>query len=344
MPIVQTLIKEAPGKIAMTNMELGDPGPGQALIRTTLATICGSDIHIIDDMPLVPDGTPMGHEAVGIVEAVGAGVERVKVGDRVACCCLMSCGNCARCNDGDLQVCETFGAPFNLVFGAQGEAFMVNGVDTSTAPVPDGMDDKHALLVTDVLSTGFGGMERAGLKPGQSVAIFAQGPVGLSATIGAKHYGAEPIIVVESIPERVKLAKQFGATHVVSPENAVDEIMKITAGKGVDVAVEALGKQVTFENCCRVTRLGGTVSSLGVYGGIDALSIPTDGSFIHRRIVTTFCPAGTERLNFLLGLIDKGRIDPTPMITHEVARAEIFAAYKMFRTRADGAVKVAITL
>jgi len=323
-------------------MDLGDPGPGQALIRTTLTTICGSDIHLVDEFPEIPAGTPMGHEAIGVVEAVGDGVERLQPGQRVASACLTSCGHCRRCRQGEYQVCSEHGAPFNLLFGAQGEAFLLNGADFSATVVPEALDDRHALLATDILSTGFGAVERGGVKPGDSVAVFAQGPVGLCCTIAAAYYGAEPLIAVESIPERVELAKRFGATHVFTPENAVSEILRLTDQAGVDVAVEALGKQITFENCCRVTRFGGTVSSVGVYGGIPSLSMPTDGTFQHRSFVSTLCPTGVGRLDFLLGLIESGKVDPTPMLTHTMTREELPEAYRRFRTHSDGIVKLTI--
>ena len=183
MPTVRTCIKEADGQVVFTDSDVPDPGPGQALIRTTLTTICGSDIHIVDDIPEVPAGMPMGHEGVGVVEAVGQGVERFKPGDRVVACCLMSCGHCVRCTSGEESICEALGAPMNLVFGAQSEAFLVSGADFTLAIVPPALEDRHAVLVADILSTGFGAAERAAVKPGQSVAIFAQGPVGLCARL-----------------------------------------------------------------------------------------------------------------------------------------------------------------
>lgn len=342
MPRVKVCVKQDKGKVALTEFDYPDPGPGQALVRTSLTTICGSDIHLVDDFDEVMAGTPMGHEAVGVVEAVGDGVERLKPGDRVVACCLTSCGQCDRCRGGEPQLCSTYGAPMNLLFGAQGEAFLVNGADHSMTKIPDGVDDRAAIFAADILSTGFGAIERAEVKPGQSVAIFAQGPVGLCATIAAKYHGAEPIIAVESIPERVEMAKRLGAHEVVAPERAVDEIRKLTGGVGVDVSVEALGKQVTFENCCLATRLGGTISSVGVYGGLEFLRLPIDPGFIQRKIVTTLCPAGAERLDYLLDLLAGGKVDPTPLFTHERGLDDIVASYDMFRRHADGVIKIAV--
>lgn len=342
MPKAKGCIKEDTGKVALAEYELGDPGPGQVLVRPTLTTICGSDIHITDDIPEVPPGMPMGHEAVGIVEAVGEGVERHRAGDKVVMSCLSSCGHCVACSNDELNLCETFGAPMNLVLGAQADLVMINGADFSMAALPPSVDDKAGVLISDILSTGFGACERGGIKAGSTVAIFAQGPVGLCATLGAKYYGAERIIAVESIPERIAMAKRFGATDIVAPEGAVETILELTGGRGVDVAIEALGKQVTFSNCCKSVRLGGTVSSVGVYGGVDALALPTDGTFIHRRLVTTLCPAGRQRLEYLLGLIDDGKIDPTPLFTHEMPLEQIVDAYDLFRARRDGVMKIAI--
>ncbi len=344
MPKVKLCIKEDKGKVALTDFDLPDPGPGQALISTNLTTICGSDIHMIDHIEEVPAGTPMGHEAVGVIEAVGEGVERFKAGDRVVSACVLSCGHCDRCSEGEFSVCSAFAAPMNLLFGAQADAYMVNGAEYSMARIPDGMDDRHALFASDIMSTGFAALERAGVEKGQTVAIFAQGPVGLCATAGAKYYGAETIIAVESIPERVEMAKQLGATHVVDPKgDVVSEIQALSGGSGVDIAVEALGRQETIENCFRVVRMNGTVSSVGVYAENEYIKVPTDGTFIHRKFVTTLCPAGTERLDYLLGLIDSGKVDLTPLFTHTMPLSDIVSAYDMFRNHEDGVLKIAIS-
>ncbi|HXC50998.1 MAG TPA: zinc-binding dehydrogenase [Candidatus Limnocylindrales bacterium] len=343
MPNIRACIKEGPGKVSFAEVALPDPGPGQALIRTTLTTICGSDIHIVDDFDMIPAGMPMGHESIGIVEAVGEGVETLKKGDRIVAACLTGCGSCERCVEDEPQVCSTHGAPMNLLFGGQGEAFLLNGADFSSALIPSSIDDRQALFVSDIMSTGFAAIERAGMKEGQSVAIFAQGPVGLCTTAAAKTYGAGLIIAVESIPERVAMAKKLGAHHVVSPAGAADEIMNLTGGRGVDVAVEALGKQATLDNCFRVTRFGGTVSSVGVYGTEGTVSVPLDGSFYHRRFITTLCPTGRKRFDYLLKLIGDGRVDLTPMFTHDLALEDVASGYDIFRRRADGVIKIALS-
>lgn len=342
MPASNSCVKTGPHQVTMTTIPFPDePGPGQALVRTTLSTVCGSDIHIVDELP-IPAGVPMGHEAVGVVEAVGAGVTTVKPGDRVVTSCLLSCGGCRRCLDGEQQVCEAFAAPGNLLFGAQGEFFMVNGAQASMAKVPDTLEDEAVLFTTDIMSTGFGAIERAGIRAGDTVAIFAQGPVGLCATAGARALGAGTIITVESIPARVEMSKRMGADLVLAPDEAVARILELTANRGVDIAVEALGHQATFENCCAVTRFGGTVSSVGVYGAFPTLQLPTGGTFMHRRLVTTLCPSGTDRLQRLMALIANGKVDLRPLLTHSLRLSEVPEAYDLFRRRDGGVLKIAL--
>jgi len=337
-----TCVKAGTGKVEMKEIELGDAGPGEVIVRTLMATVCGSDMHFVDEMDFLPPGTPMGHEAVGIVEQVGPGVTRFKPGDRVAASCLVGCGACDRCMDGDIQLCQTFGSPLNLLFGCQGQYFKVRGADISMAVVPDAVDNEHAVLATDILSTGLGALERAGMRAGDTVAVFAQGPVGLCATASARMLGAGKIIAVESVPERVAMAKQFGADVVLEPAEAVAKILGMTNMRGVDVAVEALGHQATFENCCTVTRAGGTVSSVGVYGAFPTLSMPTGGTFIHRQLVTTLCPSGRTRLEKLFALVASGRINLKPLFTHRLKLSEAPAAYDMFRERKGGVLKIAL--
>ncbi len=342
MPASQTCVKTGQGQVAMTQIPYPDePGPGQALVRTALSTVCGSDIHLVDEMP-IPPGVPMGHEATGVVQAVGAGVTGFKAGDRVVVSCLQCCGICTRCMEGQHQACTTFNAPGNLVFGAQGEFFLVNGAQTTMAHIPDNLDDDQVLFASDIMSTGFAAIERAEIQLGDTVAVFAQGPVGLCATAGARLLGAGLIVAVEGIPARQEMARRMGADVVVEPAEAVAKITELTANRGVDIAVEALGHQATFENCCAVTRFGGTVSSVGVYGAFPTLTFPTTGSFLHRKIVTTFCPVGTARLGRLMAVVASGRVDLRPLLTHSKKISETPEAYDLFRKREGGVLKIAL--
>jgi len=335
-------IKVDTGKVGMSTLAIPTPGPGQALVRTRLSTICGSDIHMVDDIPELPAGTPLGHEAVAEVVDAGDGVTSFRQGERVVASCLFGCGICARCQEGTPQICERYGSPMNLLFGAQGEYYLVQNADLNMAKVPDDLDDEAVLFATDIMSTGFGAIESAGLRSGDSVAVFAQGPVGLCVTAAARAHGAGLIVAVESVPARVAMAQQMGANQVVEPAGAVEKILALTGHKGVDVAVEALGNQTTLESAARVTRFGGAVSSVGVYSKFPTVAIPTDGTFLHRRFVTTLCPTGADRLRRMMDVVRYGKVDLKPLFTHHMKLADTPAAYDLFRSRRDGVIKIAL--
>ena len=341
MAETRVCVKTETGRVEMQSQPLPPLGPGQMLVKTRLATICGSDIHIVDELP-VPPGTPMGHEAVGEVVDAGEGVTSFRPGERVVASCLYGCGVCARCQEGNQQVCERFAAPFNLLFGCQGEYYVVQNAELNAAKVPAELDDEGALFATDIMSTGFAAIENAGLRFGDSVAIFAQGPVGLCVTAAARARGAGLILAVESVPSRVAIARRLGADVVLEPAGAAEKILELTGGRGVDVAVEALGHQTTLENAMRVTRFGGTVSSVGVYGAFPTVTIPTDGTFLHRRFVTTLCPGGADRLRRMMDLCRYGKVDLRPLFTHHMKIADTPEGYDLFRQRKDGVIKIAI--
>ena len=217
---------------------------------------------------------------------------------------------------------------------------------SNLAPVPDGLTDEQVLMCPDIMSTGFSGAEKAGIRIGDMVAIFAQGPIGLCATAGAKLMGASTIIAVDTLPNRLAMAKRLGADFVVdfSKLDPVEEILRLTGGRGVDVAIEALGTQGTFASCLRVLRPGGTLSSLGVYSA--DLTIPS-GAFAaglgDHTIVTSLCPGGKERMRRLMAIIATGRVDLGAMVTHRFKLDDIEKAYELFGNQRDGVFKVAIT-
>lgn len=341
-----TCVKTAIGKVEMREMPVPSPGPGQMVVKTTLASICGSDMHFVDEFPMFPglDVMPMGHEAVGVVHEVGDGVTRFKPGDRVVTSCLYACGTCKQCRLGDFSAC-TGGGPMNLVFGAQGEYFLMPFADVSAAKIPDDLSDEQVLFAGDIMSTAFGAIERADLKLADSVAVVGQGPVGLCATAGARALGAGLVIGVEPVAERQEMARRLGANVVLDPGkvDAVAEIKNLTGGLGVDIAVEAIGLQETFETCLGAARRGGTISSVGVYGSTDRLSMATmDMDFFHRRIIMTFCPVGNDRLTRLMDVIRHGRVDLTPLWTHSLKISETPKAYDLFRSRTGGVLKIAL--
>src|SRR3990172_8680670 len=308
---MRVCVKPANGKVEIVDMPVQEAGPDDVVVKMSLATVCGSDMHFLDEFPnemvgafypgcLTPQGLPMGHEGVGTVHSVGASVTRLKPGDRIISSCLVGCGRCHECMTVDHSVCSGGG---RVLFGCQGEYYVAPFADINATRVPDGVTDEQAIFATDIMSTGFGAIERAGAAFGDSVAVFAQGPVGLCATAGARARGCGLIVAVDAVPERLEMSKKFGANVVVNPKETdpVARIMEVTNNQGVDIAVEAVGTQATFEACTRAVRRGGTVSSVGVYGLTPALSMPTLApSFLHRKIVTTLCPSGRDRMHHLL--------------------------------------------
>jgi len=327
-------------------------GVGDALIRVTLTTICGTDLHILRGEYPVKPGLIIGHEPVGIIEELGAGVSGYQVGDRVLVGAITPCGQCRACLSSNLSQCghgggyEAIGGwRFgNTINGAQAEYLLVPNAQANLAKIPDELTDEQVVLLADIASTGFSGAESANIRIGDSVVVFAQGPIGLCATAGAKLLGASLIIGVDGDDNRLSMAKRMGADVVLDYRDVdvVAEIKRLTDG-GADVAIEALGIQQTFESALRSLRPGGTLSSLGVYSG--KLQIPYEAfaaGIGDHRIVTTLCPGGKERMRRLMEIVRAGRVDFTPLLTHTFPLAKIRDAYDLFGERLDGVMKVAI--
>ncbi|HVI81818.1 MAG TPA: alcohol dehydrogenase catalytic domain-containing protein [Chthoniobacterales bacterium] len=341
-----------PNDIRVEEVARPHAGAGEAVIRITLTTICGTDLHILRGEYLVKPGLVIGHEPVGVIEEVGEGLIGYKIGDRVLVGAITPCGQCRACLSGQWSQCghghgvEAIGGwRFgNTINGAQAEYLLVPHAQANLAKIPDELSDEQVVLLADIASTGFSGAESAKIQIGDTVVVFAQGPIGLCATAGAKLMGASFIIGVESDPVRMKMSKRMGADVVLDPTHCdvIPEVKRITSG-GTDVAIEALGIQETFENCLRCLRPGGTLSSLGVYSG--KLQVPYDAfaaGIGDYKIVTTLCPGGKERMRRLMSLVRSKRFDPTPLITHRFSLDNIVAAYDLFGSRRDGVLKVAI--
>jgi threonine dehydrogenase-like Zn-dependent dehydrogenase len=325
---------------------------GDAVIRITLTTICGTDLHILRGEYPVKPGLVIGHEPVGVITELGEGVTGYEIGDRVLVGAITPCGQCRACLSAQWSQCghgeglEAIGGwRFgNTINGAQAEYLLVPNAQANLAKIPDELTDEQVVLLADIVSTGFSGAESANIRIGDTVVVFAQGPIGLCSTAGAKLMGASFIIGVESDPVRIKMAKQMGADVLLDPRDVdlVAEIKKLTDG-GADVAIEALGIQETFENCLRCLRPGGTLSSLGVYSG--KLQVPYEAfaaGIGDYKIVTTLCPGGKERMRRLMSMVQSKRFDPTPLLTHSFKLANIVEAYDLFGSRRDGVLKVAI--
>ena len=329
-------------------------GPGEAVIRVTMTTICGTDLHILRGEYPVKPGLVIGHEPVGVIEELGAGVSGFSIGDRVLVGAITPCGQCNACLSGKWSQCghgsgyEAIGGwRFgNTINGAQAEYLLVPSAQANLAKIPDDVTDEQVILLSDIASTGIGGAESGRIRIGDAVAVFAQGPIGLCAAIGAKLMGAAVVIGVDGDDNRIAMARKMGVDVVLDYRNmdVVDEIRKLTGGIGADVAIESLGTQATFENALRSLRPGGTLSSLGVYSG--KLQVPYDAfaaGLGDHRIVTTLCPGGKERMRRLIEMVRRGKLDLLPLLTHRFKLADINAAYKLFGDRADGVMKVVIT-
>lgn len=346
---MKALVFRAPNNIRIEEVSIPRAGYGEAVIRVTLTTICGTDLHILKGEYAVRPGLIIGHEPVGVIHELGPGVTGYEVGERVLVGAITPCGQCQFCLSGHWSQC---GGPIggwkfgNTINGAQAEYLLVPHAQANLAKIPRELRDEQVVLLSDIASTGFSAAESADLQLGDSVAVFAQGPIGLCATLGAKLKGAGFIIAVEADPNRCEQAKRMGADVVVNPKEAdvVTEIKKISGG-GVDVAIEALGTQQTFENGLKVLKPGGTLSSLGVYSG--KLGLPVEAFLAglgDHKIVTTLCPGGKERMRRLMELVAHHRIDLAPLLTHTFTLDNIVEAYRFFGAREDGVLKVAIRM
>ncbi len=339
-------------KIRVEEVDKPRAGVGEAVIRVTLTTICGTDLHIVrGEYPVAP-GLVIGHEPVGVIEEIGDGVSGYAIGDRVLVGAITPCGQCSGCLSGHSSQCghgegyEALGGwRFgNTINGAQAEYLKVPYAQANLAKIPDELTDEQVVLLADIASTGFSGAESAGIKIGDSVVVFAQGPIGLCATAGAKLMGAGLIIGVDGDENRLAMSKRMGADVTLDYRDVdvVAEVKRLTGG-GADVSIEALGTQQTFESALRSLRPAGTLSSLGVYSG--KLAIPYEAfaaGIGDHRIVTTLCPGGKERMRRLMEVVRRGRVDLTPLLTHTFALDDIGQAYDLFGERLDGVMKVAI--
>jgi len=353
MPTMRAAVFLGKGQISLREVPRPEPRAGEALIEITLTTICGTDVHILKGEYPVKPGLVIGHEPVGRIAALGPGVEGFAVGDRVIVGAITPCGQCRACLSGSSSQCAHGGDGYealggwrfgNTINGCQAEYVVVPDARANLSRIPDGLTDEEVLMCPDIMSTGFSAAERAHVRIGDAVAVFAQGPIGLCATAGAKLSGASLVIGVDRVPARLELAKRMGADVVLddTQQDVVAEIKRLTGG-GADVTIEALGAQATFENALRSLRPGGVLSSLGVYAG--HLDVPYDAfgaGLADHTIVTTLCPGGKERMRRLMSVV-RGKAFPfASLVTHAFALDEIEAAYDLFAHQRDGVLKIAI--
>ena len=351
-----------PGRIEIAEKPIPDVGPNDALVRITTTTICGTDVHILKGEYPVAKGLTVGHEPVGVIEKLGSAVQGYAEGQRViagAICpnfnsyaaqdgvpsqdgsYLVASGRCG-CHGYKATAGWRFG---NLIDGTQAEYVLVPDAQANLAPIPDGLTDEQVLMCPDIMSTGFKGAENANIRIGDTVVVFAQGPIGLCATAGARLLGATTIIAVDGNDHRLDISRQLGADVTLNfkTDDVIAEVMRITGGRGADSSIEALGLQSTFESALRVLKPGGTLSSLGVYSS--DLTIPLDAfaaGLGDHRISTALCPGGKERMRRLMNVLESGRLDLGLLVTHHYRLDDIVDAYELFANQRDGVLKVAV--
>ncbi len=336
------------GKVGVIDKPVPEPGYTGAVVKTTKALVCTSDVHTVGGAIGPRKDLTLGHEAMGVIHKLGSDVKGFKEGDRVVLNAITPCYQCHNCQRGFTSQCEQMcgGWKFaNVKDGSFAEYFHVNDAKANLVKVPADVPDEKALYTCDMMPTGFMGAENGNIPLGGSVAIFGQGPVGLMATAGAHLLGAGLIIAVESVPARQELAKHFGADVIVdfTKVDAVEEIRKLTGGDGVDTAIECLGAQITFENCVKATRPGGTIANVGYHGEGDYVKIPRlewGFGMSDKTIRTGLCPGGSERMERLLRLLQMGRMpDPTVLTTHTFSFKDIEKAFALMASKEDGVMK-----
>jgi alcohol dehydrogenase len=318
-----------------------------AIVRVDTTTICGTDLHILKgDVPVVTDGRILGHEATGIVDAVGSGVKTVKPGDHVLVSCVSVCGTCPYCREGHPGQCLSGGGWIlgYLINGTQADYVRVPFADTSTYPVPDGVPDENILMLADILPTAYEvGVLNGGVRPGDVVAIVGSGPIGLSAITGARLFSPEHIVAIDMADARLEAAKQFGADIVVNNtrQDPLEVVRSLTGGLGADVAIEAVGVPDTFELAVALSRPGGHIANIGVHGAPATLHL--EEQWIRNITITTGL-VDTYSTPTLLRLVTSGLIDAGKFITHRFGLDEFDLAYDTFSRAADtGALKVVLS-
>src|SRR5690349_2054250 len=275
---MKAAVFEGHERIVLEERPIPSCGPNDAIVKVTLTTICGTDVHIWREEYPVERGRIVGHEPVGVIHQLGEAVEGYSIGERVLVGAITPCGSCFFCQNHTEAQCSGHSDQWemiggwrlgNSIDGVQAEYFRVPYAQANLARIPDDLTDEQCVLLADIASTGISAAETAEVQIGQTVAVFAQGPIGLCATAGARMKGAALVIGVDTLENRLRLSRAMGADEVVDfkQEDPVAAIRRLTEGRGVDVAIEALGLQQTFQWALEATRPGGTVSSLGVYGG-----------------------------------------------------------------------------
>jgi alcohol dehydrogenase len=344
---MKALVYHGPGKKAWEDKPKPTiTKPTDAIVKILKTTICGTDLHIMKgDVPAVTDGRIIGHEGVGIVEEVGNGVSNFKKGDHVIISCITSCGKCEYCKKGMYSHCADGGWILgHLIDGTQAEYVRIPHADNSLYPIPAGADEEALVMLSDILPTGFEcGVLNGQVKPGDTIAIVGSGPIGIAALLTAQFYSPAEIIMVDMDENRLSVAKKFGATQTVNNanEDAVTKIMSLTNGKGVDVAIEAVGVPASFELCQSIIAPGGHIANIGVHGKSVTLHLETLWS---QNVTITTRLVDTVTTPLLLKTVQSKKLEPNQLITHHFRLDQVMEAYETFGNAAkEKALKVILT-
>ena len=344
---MRAFVMKGIGKVGFADKPIPVPGPTDAIVKTTKALICTSDVHTVHGAIGPRENLTLGHEAVGVVHQVGAAVKRFKPGDHIVVGAITPewTDSASQAGHSSQSGGALGGWKFaNIKDGVFAEFFHVNEADANMAHIPAVVADDAAVYCCDMISTGLMAAENANIPPGGTTAVFALGPVGLMAVAGARLLGAGLIIGVDSVARRKELARSYGADVIVDfeKEDAVARIMELTGGEGVDSAIEALGSDVSFQNAIRVAKPGATISNAGYHGKGEFVHIPRmewGVGMAEKTIRTGLCPGGRLRMERLLRLLRSGRIDPTRLTTHTMRFDELERAFEMMERKLDGIIK-----
>ena len=319
--------------------------PGDAIVRVTTSTICGTDLHILKgDLPAVTDGRILGHEGIGVVEQVGAGVSEFRVGDKVIISCVTACLKCDFCKRNMYSHCRHGGWILGYTIdGTQAEYVRIPHADGSLYHLPPDSDEDAMVMLSDILPTGFEcGVLNGQVKPGDVIAIIGAGPVGLAALLTAQFYSPAVIIMIDLDDKRLAVAKGFGATNLVNSADgkAAEQVMALTGDAGVDVAIEAVGSPATFAICQAIVGAGGRIANIGVHGKPVELHLE---KLWDRNIALTTRLVDTVTTPMLLKVVRSGKLQPSQLVTHHFAMKDIMKAYDTFGNAAqEGALKVVL--
>lgn len=344
---MKALVYHGPGKYAWEDKPWpAIQDPGDAIVRITTTTICGTDLHILKgDLPAVTDGRILGHEGIGVVEQVGTGVSEFHVGDKVIISCVTACLKCDFCKRGMYSHCRHGGWILGYTLdGTQAEYVRIPQADGSLYAFPSGGDEEALVMLSDILPTGFEcGVLNGKVKPGDTVAIVGAGPVGLAVLLTAQFYSPAAIFMIDLDDKRLAVAKQFGATNLINSADghAARHVMELTEGAGVDVAIEAVGIPATFDICQAIVAAGGHIANVGVHGKPVELHME---KLWDRNISLTTRLVDTVTTPMLLKVVRSGKLQPSQLVTHRFAMNDIMKAYDTFGHAAkEGALKVVLT-